>query len=76
MAEIRIRSLLVLKWDKEFLLIDFTHLGADPKGFAFVLNFINHFVTTGTIAAIYQAHNLQQLFYWTPRPGINDHVKD
>lgn len=57
-------------------MLDFTRLGADPKGFAFVLNFINHFVTDETIAGINHTHNLQQLFCWTPSPGINDHVKD
>lgn len=56
--------------------LDFAYLGTDLKGFAFALNFINHFVTDETIVVINHAHNLQQLFCWTPGPGINDHVKD
>lgn len=56
--------------------LDFAHLGEDLKGFAFVLNFINHIVTDETIAAINHTHDLQQLFCWTLSPGINEHVKD
>lgn len=56
--------------------LDFAHLGTDPKGFACVLNFINWFVTDETPAGIHHTYNLQQLFCWTPSPGINDRVTD